>query len=463
MNSKIKSRVFSILFYLAAVPSLYAQMLQMSDVEQHSIKNAPLLYPFFEKLVQLEKNKEGKINIVHIGDSHIQGDFLTNAARKLLQQQFGDGGRGFIFPYSQNKPTNKPYYFSTNAIWQICRNNQPFRCEPGTEFGLSGYGFSTKTEPFVFSVETNEEMYKFNTIRMVFPTASSYQLVTVDGDNKPIMHSERSGVNIHKVKSGETLDIIAKKYNVSVADIKNENNMKSNRVNVGRSLRIPVTIIQTSVDMSMFRPLEYQLQEPFVLTYHQEKPISAIYLLPAKKQNRYSLNGLVIENDAPGLIYHNIGTVGSMAVDFNSNILFFEQLPILLPDLVIISFGTNESYNSISVERFIGQMELFIKNIKIFCHNVPILVTTPPISLLKHKRFNTYILEYTNALLRKENVALWDLYSFTKKPMGAEENIAATKISKDYVHYTAEGYIDQGTALANDILNEYKYYKRSRE
>jgi len=457
---KINSKATFLCLIMASC--LYAQML--NDAEQHPIKNVSLLYPFFDKLIQLEENKDRKINIVHVGDSHIQSDFLISAIRKPLQQQFGNGGHGFVFPYSLNKQVaGKPYNFYTNAIWQICRNNLPFRCEPGTEFGLSGYGFNTRTGPFVLSVEASEEMYKFNTIKMVFPTASSYRLAAVDGDKKPIIHNERSGINVHKVKSGENLDIISKKYKVSVADIKSENNMKSNRVYVGRSLRIPIRVTETSVDTSMFRPLEYQLQEPFVLTYHQEKPISAIYLLPAKKQNRYSLNGLVVENDVPGLIYHNIGTVGSMAVDFNSKLLFFEQLPVLLPDLVIVSFGTNESYNSIPAEKFIEQMELFIKNIKIFCHNVPILVTTPPISLLKHKRFNKYILEYSNALLRKENIALWDLYSFTKKPMGAEENIAATKISKDYVHYTSEGYIDQGTAFANDILNEYKYYKRSRE
>jgi len=457
---KINNKI--IFLCLITASCLYAQML--NDAEQHSIKNVSLLYPFFEKLIQLEENKEGKINIVHIGDSHIQSEFLINAIRKPLQQQFGDGGRGFVFPYSFNKQVaGRPYQYYTNAIWQICRNNLPFRCEPGTEFGLSGYGFNTRTEPFVFSVEANEDMYKFNTIKMVFPTASSYRLAAVDGDKKPIIHNEISGINVHKVKSGENLDIIARKYKVSVADIKSENNMKSNRVNVGRNLRIPITITETSIDTSMFRSLEYQLQEPFVLTYHQEKPISAIYLLPAKKQNRYSINGLVIEKDAPGLIYHNIGTVGSMAMDFNSNLLFFEQLPALLPDLVIVSFGTNESYNSIPVEKFIGQMEQFVKNIKIFCHNVPILVTTPPISLLRHKRFNSYILEYTNALLNKENFAIWDLYSFTKKPMEAEKDITATKISKDYVHYTSEGYIDQGTAFANDILNEYKYYKQSRE
>jgi len=372
MNSKIKI----MLFCLAMVSSLYAQII-----------NASLLHPFFEKLIHLETRKKGKVNIVHIGDSHIQPDFLTSAVRQPLQQKFGDGGYGFIFPYTINKQVaTRPYYFASNATWQICRNNQPHKCEPGTEFGLSGYGFSTNAEQFVFSVEAREDKHKFNTIKIVSPSASLYSFKQ-----------------------------------------------------------------------------KYQLQEPFVSVYHQKNPISSISFFPTKKQELYSLNGLIVEKDASGLIYHNIGTVGSKASDFNGNPLFFEQLPVLQPDLVIISLGTNESFDGIAVENYIEQMELFIDNIRKFCPGVPVLITTPPMSLLSEKRFNTYILEYTHALLKKDNFALWDLYSFLDRLMGPEKDFTAIKITGDDVHYTFDGYIYQGAAFAKDFLNEYEHYKRSRK
>jgi len=60
--------------------------------------------------------------------------------------------------------------------------------------------------------------------------------------------------------------------------------------------------------------------------------------------------------------------------------------------------------------------------------------------------------------VRKEDVAIWDLYAFLNKLMGPEKDISATKISKDYVHYTNEGYIKQGTAFVGDLLNEYRNY-----
>jgi len=373
---KMNNKITMILFYLVAASTLYAQII-----------NASHLYPFFEKLVQLEKSKKGKINIAHIGDSHVQPDYFTHAIRQPLQQQFGDGGRGFIFPYSVNKKSTRPYYFHSDANWQICRNNQPFKCEPGTEFGLSGYGFSAKAEQFVFSVEASEDKYRFNTIKIVSPAASLYRFTN-----------------------------------------------------------------------------KLQLQEPpFVSAYHQNKPISSISFIPTQKQDLYSLNGLIVEKDAPGLIYHNIGAVGSMASDFNANPLFFEQLPVLRPDLVIISLGTNESFRDIPAEKFIEQMELFINNVRTLCHNVPVLVTTPPISLLPDRKFNTYILEYSKALLRKENIAIWDLYSFLNGFIGEEKDLSAIKIASDEMHYTADGYVNQGTAFARDFLNEYKNYKRNRK
>jgi len=451
MNSKTTNIFFSMLFCLAA-----------TSLDAQTIKNVSLLYPFFEKLILLEEKKEGKVNIVHIGDSHIQSDPLINAIRKPLQQQFGDGGRGFVFPYWPNKPTTRPYSYSTNAAWQICRNSQPMRCNTGTEFGLSGYGFSTKTDQFVFSVEASDDKYKFNTIKIISPTASLYRFATIEGDKKPIIRSERSNMARHKVKSGETLEAIAKNYKVSVSAIRRENKMKTDYIYAGRNLRIPTTVTETQIDTSMFLPLEYQQQEPFVSVYQQDNPISAIYLLPTQKQNFYNLNGLILENYSAGIIYHNIGAVGATAADFNANPLFFKQLPVLLPDLVIVSFGTNESYNGLPVDKFIEQMDLFTNNIKASCPDIPILVTTPPMSLLRHKKFNTYILEYSKALMLKENVALWDLYSFLAELMGPAKDITATKISKDNVHYTSEGYANQGTAFTKDFLSEYESYKQSR-
>ena len=41
--------------------------------------------------------------IIHIGDSHIQGDYFSGEIRMQLQSYFGNGGRGILFPYALAK------------------------------------------------------------------------------------------------------------------------------------------------------------------------------------------------------------------------------------------------------------------------------------------------------------------------------------------------------------------------
>lgn len=38
------------------------------------------------------------VRVLHIGDSHIQAEFVTNRLRALLQQQYGNAGRGLMVP-----------------------------------------------------------------------------------------------------------------------------------------------------------------------------------------------------------------------------------------------------------------------------------------------------------------------------------------------------------------------------
>ena len=64
--------------------------------EYNNMYNTSALNPFFEKLATLEKSKDRKLNIVHIGDSHIQADVMpkrdeTTFARKFWQCWFGLG------------------------------------------------------------------------------------------------------------------------------------------------------------------------------------------------------------------------------------------------------------------------------------------------------------------------------------------------------------------------------------
>ena len=76
---------------------------------------------------QLEQNKSGKINIVHIGDSHIQADlFYQQKFWNLFQQSYGNAGFGFTFPYSVAKTNNSaPIRYSASGIFRVLEIYMP--------------------------------------------------------------------------------------------------------------------------------------------------------------------------------------------------------------------------------------------------------------------------------------------------------------------------------------------------
>ena len=82
--------------------------------DRNRIENDAHLQPFFERLYQLKRSGEGQVNIIHLGDSHIQADFLTNVVRKNLQREFGNAGRGLVVP-ARVAGTNEPLNFRSSS------------------------------------------------------------------------------------------------------------------------------------------------------------------------------------------------------------------------------------------------------------------------------------------------------------------------------------------------------------
>ena len=53
---------------------------------------------WLNKLQQLNNASDGKFRIIQVGDSHTAGDYFTDRLRRRLQQQWGNGGIGWVYP-----------------------------------------------------------------------------------------------------------------------------------------------------------------------------------------------------------------------------------------------------------------------------------------------------------------------------------------------------------------------------
>jgi LysM repeat protein/lysophospholipase L1-like esterase len=431
-------------------------------IPENLILNPNAIFKFYSKLDILERTKSGKINIVHVGDSHIQADLMTSRTRKNLQAAFGNGGRGFVFPHKLAK-TNGSWdvKFTSNATWESYKNIHPIN---GTYVGISGIALSTKSRDFGIDVTVKDKVNYFNTIKVITPNNENTFVFSFD--KKEVMGEVVvPTTSSHKVVKGDVISKIAKKYGVTIDDIKKLNNLKSSEIKAGETLIIGKKSTQKLVvECEEYLPVASKSDENYHY-YTSKEPIGKISIIPTNTefQNEYNLNGLVLENNSFGILYHNIGINGAKFSDYNKHPLFFEQLKALNPDLIIVSLGTNESFNSMNSDDFMAQLNLFIQKAKAQNMNVEILITTPQPSQFQKKNPNEIVADYSQKIIEKSSqgsYAVWDMFGQLGGIRGLLKNKKDGILSQDGVHYTVKGYEKQGKLLSEAIINSFKNFKK---
>ena len=189
-------------------------------------------------------------------------------------------------------------------------------------------------------------------------------------------------------------------------------------------------------------------------------------LLPASSfKNLYY--GLSLTNGAPGVLYHSIGVNGAMYVHYSDS-AYVRQLALLKPSLLILSLGTNETFGrSFRSEEFAGQVRSFLNLVKHYLPNTAILLTTPPecykrIWVNKKRQFarNTHTEQAAAALCKvakEEGVACWDLFRATGGKQSCKRWLNKHLLGRDRVHFTREGYREQGTMLFRALMQTYNH------
>lgn len=156
---RIKLRTLFFLLVFVSVSGT-SQVIQFAGYRSDSdtIINHSQLASFFNKLHQLDQDSAVHVvNILHIGDSHIQADILTAQIRKLLMNRFGNAGRGLIFPLRMTRTNESRDYRSSSSdswSWQsIRKRNREF--EPGIA-GVSLRNNTGDLFEFGISIQNND-------------------------------------------------------------------------------------------------------------------------------------------------------------------------------------------------------------------------------------------------------------------------------------------------------------------
>lgn len=179
-------------------------------------------------------------------------------------------------------------------------------------------------------------------------------------------------------------------------------------------------------------------------------------------QKRFTLFGISLETDDPGVIYHSIGVNGAKVPSFLRCTLLEEHLRLLNPDLVILSLGTNDAYTRyFNAERYRENYDSLISRIQSSVPWAAILLTVPNDSYLyrRYTNRNTSVMrDMITGLAREHNAGVWDFYSV----MGGLNSILVWQrfglAKRDRIHFTRKGYLLKGDLFFNAFLKSYDDY-----
>ncbi len=358
------------------------------------------LRSFFVKLKEMQEGKRKNVVIVHIGDSHLQADFFSGIIRQQLQRDYGNGGRGLIFPYhvaGSNEPNN--YHSSATGEWK------GRRCvmvnSSGIPTGIAGFGLRT------------------------YDSSSSIKVNVKNADD--LDYSFSSVVFLHD-RGPKCFDWV----------VYTSNDMKDSVI-----IRDTATEYGIAKDSVAFK----DTMNLFTMCTHQSDT----------SQNEAIVFGMVLSNNKPGIVYHTIGSNGARFTDYNHSQYFIQQLADLKPDLVIVSLGTNEAYSkNFNADYFENDMDTMLTNIKQIAPGADFLLTTPNDAYRSHGYKNPDIEDAVSIIKReakKYNTAYWDFYHIMGGYGSMQKWYQKHLCQKDHVHFTAGGYTLQAE-LFYDALHK---------
>jgi lysophospholipase L1-like esterase len=375
--------------------------------ERNEIVGAPLLDSFFQKLYWQKTANNQRINILQIGDSHIQADFLSAKVRTNFQNDFGNAGRGVVVPLKvagSNEPFN--YNITSNVI---CDKKRCVFVNDPMPIGIGGTTIQSFASNISFHIRTFDYPplnYSFKKISLFYQNDSSAFSFSVEDT------------------LGNLLGIISNDSATAFANVSS-------------------AVLTTSTN-------------DVVLKAHKNNSV----------QNNATIFGLNLENDSTGVLYHAVGVNGAEVFQYSRAKYFCEQTQALHPDLIIISLGTNEAQRKpFDKELTRTRIDSLVQQLKSFNPNTPIILTTPPDSYFKRKYYNpavatmhSIIVEYA----KKNRIAVWDLFSATGGYKSCYQWKKYRLMRKDGVHFTREGYELQGNLLYEAIIKSYNNYVAHR-
>lgn len=354
---------------------------------------------FYEKLMRVVDTKKGKLNIYHIGGSHIQADIYTHDVRTNLQTKWPDltGERGWVFPFDLAK-TNNPgnYEFSSPNRWTGLRSVNHKPSKYGVDYGLLGAMITCPDSVITIKFKHDRTIVK--------PPFDHIRIFHNIGDFPYWMHFGGHELLVETVTSNPEL---------GYSDI---------------YLSDPVDTLNIQFQRKASRAPELEIY------------------------------GFILMNDAPGISFTSIGINGAGLYTYLGNKRFEEQLKTYPPDFFAFAVGTNDgntTFAKFNPEVYKRNLEKVMQMVLRANPDCALMLTVPNDSYYRRRYLNRNIARERTVIIElaeQYNMAVWDMYGIMGE-LGSSKTWKLNKLMRsDMIHFTHEGYHFKGDLYYDAFL-----------
>lgn len=360
-----------------------------------------LLVPFFQKFERVVDTGEGNVNILHLGSSHVQAGTLSHTIRKNLL---------LSYPHLVARRGMIFPYSAANK----CNNPSDYLVKRSCEFqlirnvyqehltplGATGIGVYVQGQPAEIKITLNDEDLEFCTNRIIVLGESN------DGKVVPWIR----------------------------------------------------------VDTTYYYPVIKDVEMRRYVFEVKDFTDSFTVIMPCDSSQRFTLTGVFLDNDAPGLTFHSIGVNGADLDDYLRCPYFSMDMELLQPDMVILGIGINDAngdnFDSLTFHNRYLQLIQRIQEVNPECAFV-FITNNDSYKKVSRRNYavnknNLQVREVFYRLAAATNGAVWDQFEI----MGGLKSMDKWRINgyakTDRIHFTAKGYKLLGDLFFNAFVDAYE-------
>ncbi len=381
-------------------------------------ENAPLA--FFRAALERTKQGRAKTRVSFFGDSHVAADFMSGRVRERLQHAYGDGGVGFVM-------TGRPWRFYRHARAELLEvrglKATYVRKRPETDtlaLGLAGVAFTPGPDP----ARTRKDA-PGSAPREDAPVEAPLVRLRVTSAQVPSGRSTRfelfflpsaSGLVPHLAIDGHAPNVVANTAPGALAfEVESD---RPHDITIGSGANVAITLF-----------------------------------------------GLVSELSGPGVVLDTLGIPGARARAqlYWDQALFQDHLRRRSPDLVVLSYGTNESTDVTQpIRDYAGHLREVVRRMRAAAPQASCLLVGPTDfpervkkGVYQPRARTAQINELQRTTATEFGCAYFDVIAAMGGPLSMLDWAKADPPlgAKDLIHFTRRGYALLGDRIADLLLD----------